>query len=303
MVDPQVHQAMASPLIGHTDPEFFGVLEDTAQLLRYVFGTRNEFTIAVPGTGSAGMESAVVNFVEEGSQVVVFANGYFSARFSEMCRRQGASVARLEKPWGEVYTDAEAREFLERERPQTVMFVHAETSTGAHQPAAAICRAGRECGGLIIADCVTSLGGMPVEVDRNGIDIAYSGTQKCLSAPPRRARTFSCCSRPCRPACAPTETLARRRLSTKRSFASIATTPVRFPFERSSRGKSGPPCSHSAGDRLPEFVPERASESAGPFEVGRVGALDCRHKTLPLDRSLQRRIRCRQSKGAEPRLP
>lgn len=184
MVDPRVYQAMASPLIGHTDPAFFGVLEDTAELLRYVFGTRNEFTIAVPGTGSAGMEAAVMNFVGAGTKVAVFANGFFSDRFTEMCRRQGADVARLEKPWGEVYSEAEAGEFIERERPEVAMFVHAETSTGAHQSVAAIGRAARESGALVIADCVTSLGGMPVNVDAHGIDIAYSGTQKCLSAPP-----------------------------------------------------------------------------------------------------------------------
>ncbi len=184
MVDPRVYQAMASPLVGHTDPAFFGVLSDTAELLRYVFGTRNEFTIAVPGTGTAGMEAAVVNFVSAGTKVAIFANGYFSDRFTDMCERQGAETVRFVKRWGEVYQDDEAREFVSREQPEVVMFVHAETSTGAHQPAAAICEAARECGALAIADCVTSLGGMPVDVDANGIDIAYSGTQKCLSAPP-----------------------------------------------------------------------------------------------------------------------
>lgn len=184
MVDPRVYQAMASPLIGHTDPHFFGVLQDTADLLRYVFGTDNEFTIAVPGTGSAGMEASVVNFVEEGTKVAVFANGYFSDRCTEMCRRQRANVVRFEKPWGEVFADDEAADFIGRERPGVVMFVHAETSTGALQPAAAICEAAHRCGALVIGDCVTSLGGMPVDVDANGIDIAYSGTQKCLGAPP-----------------------------------------------------------------------------------------------------------------------
>ena len=184
MVDPRVYQAMASPLIGHTDPQFFGVLQDTADLLRYVFGTNNEFTIAVPGTGSAGMEASVVNFVEEGTKVAVFANGYFPDRFTEMCRRQRADVVRFEKPWGEVFADDEAAEFIGRVRPGVVMFVHAETSTGALQPAAAICEAAHRCGALVIGDCVTSLGGMPVDVDANGIDIAYSGTQKCLGAPP-----------------------------------------------------------------------------------------------------------------------
>lgn len=184
MVDPRVYSALAAPVIGHTDPDFFGVLKDTSDLLRYVFGTENEFTIAVSGTGTAGMEAAVMNFVERGTKVAMFANGYFSDRLTEMCARQGAEVARFEKPWGAVYADDEARAFIAREKPQVVAFVHAETSTGALQPAKAICEAAHEAGALAIGDCVTSLGGMPVEIDRNGIDIAYSGTQKCLSAPP-----------------------------------------------------------------------------------------------------------------------
>ncbi len=208
MVDPRVYQAMASPLVGHTDPAFFGVLQDTSDLLRYVFGTTNEFTIALPGTGSAGMEASAVNFIEAGTNVAIFANGYFSDRFTEICKRQGAEIARLEKPWGEVFSDSEGTEFIHGRQPEIVMFVHAETSTGALQPAAAITRAAHECGALVIADCVTSLGGMPVDVDANRIDIAYSGTQKCLSAPPGlspltlsaaaleklRARTSACTS-------------------------------------------------------------------------------------------------------------
>ena len=130
------------------------------------------------------MEAAVSNFVEAGTKVAIFANGFFSDRFTEMCRRQGAKIARLEKPWGDVYSDDEIREFIGRERPAVVMFVHAETSTGALQPARTICDAAHDCAALVVADCVTSLGGMPVEIDANGIDIAYSGTQKCLSAPP-----------------------------------------------------------------------------------------------------------------------
>ena len=184
MVDPRVYSALAAPIIGHTDPDFFGVLQDATDLLRYVFGTENECAIAVSGTGTAGMEAAVMNFVEGGTKVAMFANGYFSDRLTEMCKRQGAEVARLEKPWGEVFDDDEARAFIEREKPQIAAFVHAETSTGALQPAKAICDAAHEVGALTIGDCVTSLGGMPVEVDKNGIDIAYSGTQKCLSAPP-----------------------------------------------------------------------------------------------------------------------
>jgi len=130
------------------------------------------------------MECAIANFVAPGATVAVFANGYFSDRITEMARRHGATVQRLEKPWGQIYTDAEARDFIHAVRPQVVAYVHAETSTGAHQPGDGICRAARDAGALVIADCVTSLGGMPVRVDETGIDIAYSGTQKALGAPP-----------------------------------------------------------------------------------------------------------------------
>jgi len=184
MVDPQVYLAMSAPIIGHTDPAFFGVLQDCAAMMREVMGTKNEFAIAISGTGTSGMEAAVVNFVDDSTKVAMFANGYFSDRLTEMCDRQGADVARLEKPWGETYSDDEARDFILREKPQIVGFVHAETSTGALQPGNAICEAAHEVGALVIGDAVTSLGGMPVNVDETGIDILYSGTQKCLSCPP-----------------------------------------------------------------------------------------------------------------------
>jgi alanine-glyoxylate transaminase/serine-glyoxylate transaminase/serine-pyruvate transaminase len=130
------------------------------------------------------MESAVANFAEPGEKFAVFVNGYFCERICEMARRQRAEVVRLEKPWGQVFDDQEARDFIRREKPRMVAFVQAETSTGAYQPAKAICEAAHEVGGLVIADCVTSLGGMPVLVDENGIDIAYSCSQKGLSCPP-----------------------------------------------------------------------------------------------------------------------
>jgi alanine-glyoxylate transaminase/serine-glyoxylate transaminase/serine-pyruvate transaminase len=114
----------------------------------------------------------------------VFANGYFSDRLTEMAKRQGANVVRLEKPWGETYADAEIYEFIRRERPSVVGYVHAETSTGALQPGRTICAAAHEVGALVIADCVTSLGGLAVDFDQTGIDIAYSCTQKGLSCPP-----------------------------------------------------------------------------------------------------------------------
>jgi alanine-glyoxylate transaminase/serine-glyoxylate transaminase/serine-pyruvate transaminase len=184
MVAPRVYQALAQPVVGHLDPFFFEVIEDIRQLLKPVFSTQNDFNIAVSGTGSSGMEAAVANFTEPGDKFAVLANGFFCDRISEMARRQGAQVVRLEKPWGEVFDDREARDFISRERPRMVAFVQAETSTGAYQNGKAICEAAHDGGALVIADCVTSLGGMPVRVDENGIDIAYTCTQKGLSCPP-----------------------------------------------------------------------------------------------------------------------
>jgi alanine-glyoxylate transaminase/serine-glyoxylate transaminase/serine-pyruvate transaminase len=183
-VDARVYKAMAKPVVGHLDPYFFTVFEEVHQMLKVVFGTQNPVTFAVSGTGSAGMETAVANFVEPGTKVAVFANGYFCDRITEMARRQGGEVVRFEKPWGEVFGDDEASEFLHRERPQVVAYVNAETSTGALQPGKAICAAAHAVDAVVIADCVTSLGAMPVNVDETGIDIAYSCSQKGLSCPP-----------------------------------------------------------------------------------------------------------------------
>jgi len=183
-VEPRVYEAMRTPIVGHLDPYFFEVVEDVRKLLCLVFGTRNRFTMAISGTGSAGMETAVANFVEPGSKLAVFANGFFCDRITEMARRYGAEIVRLEKPWGEPFGDNEAAEFIHREKPRIVSYVHAETSTGAEQRGKAICAAAHEVGALVIADCVTSLGGMPVNVDETGIDIAFSCTQKGLSCPP-----------------------------------------------------------------------------------------------------------------------
>jgi len=183
-VDSRVYQAMTKPIVGHLDPYFFQVLGDVRQTLRTVFGTKNEFTLAISGTGSAGMETAVGNFVEPGMKVGIFANGFFCDRITEMCKRHEAEVVRLEKPWGEVFSDAEASEFIRREKPAVVIYVQAETSTGAFQDGSAICAAAHDAGAIVIADCVTSLGAMPVKIDATGIDVAYSCSQKGLSCPP-----------------------------------------------------------------------------------------------------------------------
>ena len=184
MVHARVYEALAKPIVGHLDPYFIQVMGDAQQLLKTAYGTTDGATLVISGTGSAGMEAAVVNFVDSGAKLAVFANGYFSDRLTEMAKRQGANVVRFEKAWGETYTDDEAGEFIQREKPKVVAYVHAETSTGALQSGKAICAAAHDVGALAIADCVTSLGGMPVAFDRTGIDVAYSCTQKGLSCPP-----------------------------------------------------------------------------------------------------------------------
>ena len=184
MVHSRVYEALSKPIVGHLDAYFIQVMSDVQELLKSAYGTEEGATLVISGTGSAGMEATVANFLEPGWKFAVFANGYFSDRLTEMAKRQGANVVRFEKGWGEVYTDDEAREFIRRETPQAVGFVHAETSTGALQSGKAICAAAHEAGALVIGDCVTSLGGLPVKFDETGIDVAYSCTQKGLSCPP-----------------------------------------------------------------------------------------------------------------------
>jgi alanine-glyoxylate transaminase/serine-glyoxylate transaminase/serine-pyruvate transaminase len=184
MVHPRVYEALSKPIVGHLDAYFIQVMGDVQQLLKTAYGTTDGATLTISGTGSAGMEAAIANFVEPGAKVAVFANGYFSDRLTEMAKRHGANVVRFEKAWGETYTDHEAKEFIAREKPAVVAYVHAETSTGALQSGRAICDAAHAAGALVIGDCVTSLGGVPIDFDKTGIDVAYSCTQKGLSCPP-----------------------------------------------------------------------------------------------------------------------
>jgi alanine-glyoxylate transaminase / serine-glyoxylate transaminase / serine-pyruvate transaminase len=190
MVHPRVYEALSKPIVGHLDPYFFEVMQDIQQLLKPVFGADDGVTMVISGTGSAGMEASVANFVEPGTKFAVFANGYFCDRITEMGKRQGASVVRLEKPWGDTIADQEAVDFIRREQPQVVAYVHAETSTGALQSGRAICSAAHDAGALVIADCVTSLGGIPVNAAKTGIDVAYSCSQKGLSCPPGLSPMF-----------------------------------------------------------------------------------------------------------------
>lgn len=183
-IHPQVLSALAAPTVGHLDPVFLRIMDELQSMLREVFGTTNPMTMAVSGTGSAGMETCVVNLVEPGDRVLCCVNGVFGGRMAEVAERAGAEVTRIERPFGEVFTAEEVREAVQRVRPKITGIVHAETSTGAWQPLQEISDVVHEADSLLLVDCVTSLGGVPVEIDKLGIDAAYSGTQKCLSCPP-----------------------------------------------------------------------------------------------------------------------
>ena len=184
-VNPRVLRAMSTPLVGHLDPSFVEMMDEVQDLLRYAFRTDNQWTIPVSGTGSAAMEAAIGNVVAPGDLALVPSNGYFGDRMAEMVRRAGGEVARVDAPWGEPLDPADVRSGVEEHDPDVVGFVHAETSTGALQPnVPAITEAAHDAGALVIADCVTSLGGVELRVDEWGIDVAYSGPQKCLSCPP-----------------------------------------------------------------------------------------------------------------------
>lgn len=184
MVHPRVLRAMAHPLVGHLDPQFIALMNEVQEMLRYVFQTDNRLTIPVSGTGSAGMEAALCNFIEPGDSVLIGVNGYFGERLCDMASRYGAQVRRLERPWGDVFDAADVEKALRAKPAKLVAVVHAETSTGALQPMDGLAEAVHRYGGLLLIDCVTSLGGVPVTIDSWQVDIAYSGSQKCLSCPP-----------------------------------------------------------------------------------------------------------------------
>jgi alanine-glyoxylate transaminase / serine-glyoxylate transaminase / serine-pyruvate transaminase len=183
MVDPRAYEALAQPVVGLRDPYFLEVVGEVQAGLRETFGTKNQKTFVIPGSGSGAMEAAVSNFVVPSSKFLVFAAGVFAERIATMAERQRAKVVRVERDWGQVFTEQEAKEAIEREQPDVVAFVQGETSTGAYQTGRAIAPSAREAGALVMADCVTSLGAMPVELDSVGIDVAFSCSQKGLSCP------------------------------------------------------------------------------------------------------------------------
>ncbi len=183
--DPRVLRALSEPTIGHLDPDFVDIMDETTELLRYVFQTKNELTIPISGTGSAGMETAMVNSLERGDKAIICVAGIFGERMVDVAERAGAVVVRVDAPWGRIVDPQDVKKAVE-ENPDAkiVGIVHAETSTGVLQPLEEIVHIAHENGMRIVVDAVTSLGGVKVPVDELELDFVYSGTQKCLSCPP-----------------------------------------------------------------------------------------------------------------------
>ncbi|MDD4891864.1 MAG: alanine--glyoxylate aminotransferase family protein, partial [Phycisphaerae bacterium] len=192
-VNPRVLAAMARPTVGHLDPQFCEILNDVSAMLRTAFQTKNPLTLAVSGTGSAGMETCVVNLIEPGDKMLVCIAGVFGQRMKDVAERSGAAVTAIEVPWGQVFTADQVAAAIKANGPfKVVGIVHAETSTGAAQPIEPISQVVHAAGSLLLVDTVTSLAGMEVNVDGWRVDACYSGTQKCLSCPPGLAPvTFS----------------------------------------------------------------------------------------------------------------
>ena len=184
-VPARVLRALGAPTLGHLDPQYIAIMDETCAMLRQVFQTQNALTFPVSGTGMAGMECLAVNLIEPGDEVIVCVNGVFGGRMADVMERCGATVHLVEAPWGEVITPDQIAGALDRfPKSKLVGIVHAETSTGAHQPLEGLADLVHAKGALLLVDAVTSLGGHELRMDDWGIDAIYSGTQKCLSCPP-----------------------------------------------------------------------------------------------------------------------
>lgn len=191
-VEDRVLEAMAAPVLGHLDPLFLHCMDDIQEMLRYVFETDNRVTVPISATGSAGMEAALVNIIEHGDEVVVCIHGVFGERMLDIIERAGGKPVIVRAEWGRAIDRKDIEAALESSKPRALAIVHAETSTGVLQDLTGLAELVHSKGALLVVDAVTSLGGHPVGVDRNGIDVCYSGTQKCLGAPPGLAPiTFS----------------------------------------------------------------------------------------------------------------
>ncbi len=184
-VESRVLRALSEPTLGHLDKDFVAIMDETRDLLRYVFQTKNELTVAMSGTGSAGMETACVNMIERGDKVIICTHGVFGTRMVDVAERCGAEVVTVSAPMGKpIDPEDVTRAIKAHPDAKVVGIVHAETSTGVLQPLDDIVEAAHDAGMFVLVDAVTSLGGMEVRVDRLGLDMVYSGTQKCLACPP-----------------------------------------------------------------------------------------------------------------------
>ncbi len=183
-VSARVLKAMSAPCIGHLDPYFLSSMDEVRDLLQYLFQTENQLTIPVSGTGSAGMETCMVNLIEPDDEVVVCVNGVFGTRMADIVGRIGGRLTRVDAPWGKTIDPEDVRKAIAGRNPKVLAVVHAETSTGVRQPLEDLAAIAKETGALFLVDTVTSLGGLEVAIDKMGIDAVYSGTQKCLSCPP-----------------------------------------------------------------------------------------------------------------------
>ncbi|MEZ4850498.1 MAG: alanine--glyoxylate aminotransferase family protein [Bacteroidia bacterium] len=183
-VHPRVLKAMSTPLVGHLDPEFVEIMNEIKQMAKATFQTENELTFVVSAPGSAGMETCLVNLLEPGDEAVICIHGVFGTRMADIASRCGAKVIKVEAPWGQHIEPAQVKEALENSNPKLVAIVHAETSTGVLQPLEEISKMVHDKGALFVVDAVTSYCGTDLKVDEWGIDAIYTGTQKCLSAPP-----------------------------------------------------------------------------------------------------------------------
>jgi alanine-glyoxylate transaminase/serine-glyoxylate transaminase/serine-pyruvate transaminase len=183
-VSARVLQALALPVIGHLDPKFLEIMDQSMAMLRELFQTKNRLALPMSGTGSAGMETCFVNLIEPGDAVLIGVNGVFGTRMVDVAQRCGAQVDTVDAEWGTALDAEKFKTALAKKKYNLVAVVHAETSTGVLQPLDDIAKLAHEYGALLLVDAVTSLGGAPVRVDELGIDACYSGTQKCLSCPP-----------------------------------------------------------------------------------------------------------------------
>lgn len=183
-VEDRVLEAMAAPVLGHLDPLFLRCMDDIQEMLRYVFETNNRVTVPISATGSAGMEASLVNVIEPGDEIVVCIHGVFGERMLDITERAGGKPVVVRAEWGHAIDRKDIEAALDSCKPRALAIVHAETSTGVLQDLTGLAEMVHAKGALLIVDAVTSLGGHPVGVDRNGIDVCYSGTQKCLGAPP-----------------------------------------------------------------------------------------------------------------------